>query len=109
MHTEVIVLAAGKGTRMRSAQPKVLHPLAGKPLLGHVLDVAASLAPARVRVVVGAGGEQVAAAFAGRSVEWVEQAEQLGTAHAVQMATQMQDAGLRRKARCRRLMTQPSL
>ena len=86
MHTEVIVLAAGKGTRMRSAQPKVLHPLAGKPLLGHVLDVAASLAPARVRVVVGAGGEQVAAAFAGRSVEWVEQAEQLGTAHAVQMA-----------------------
>ncbi len=86
MHTEVIVLAAGKGTRMCSMQPKVLHELAGKPLLGHVLDAAASTAPARIRVVVGAGGEQVAAAFAGRDLEWVEQAEQLGTAHAVQMA-----------------------
>lgn len=86
MDTEVIVLAAGKGTRMRSARPKVLHELAGKPLLGHVLDAAAHIAPTRIRVVVGAGGEQVAAAFPGRGVEWVEQAEQRGTAHAVQQA-----------------------
>jgi len=84
--TEVIVLAAGKGTRMRSARPKVLHPLAGKALLDHVLDAAAGIAPAHIRVVVGAGSEQVKAAFAGRPVDWVVQAEQLGTAHAVQMA-----------------------
>lgn len=86
MPTEVIVLAAGKGTRMRSARPKVLHQLAGKALLGHVLDAAAGIGPARIRVVVGAGGEQVRAAFAERRLDWVVQAEQLGTAHAVQMA-----------------------
>lgn len=86
MPTEVIVLAAGKATRMRSARPKVLHQLAGKAMLDHVLDAAAGIAPARIRVVVGAGSEQVTAAFAGRSVNWVVQTEQLGTAHAVQMA-----------------------
>src|SRR5690606_8721705 len=71
---------------MRSARPKVLHPLAGKALLDHVLDAAAGIAPAHIRVVVGAGSEQVKAAFAGRPVDWAVQAEQLGTAHAVQMA-----------------------
>ena len=86
MHTEVIVLAAGKGTRMCSALPKVLHPLAGKPLLSHVLDAAALLSPRRIRVVVGVGMERVVAAFPDRDVRWMEQVEQLGTAHAAQMA-----------------------
>lgn len=86
VHTEVIVLAAGKGTRMRSARPKVLHELAGKALLGHVLDAAADIAPARVRVVVGADSGPIIAAFPGRPVDWVVQAEQLGTAHAVRTA-----------------------
>lgn len=86
MSLGVIVLAAGQGTRMRSALPKVLHPLAGKPLLGHVLDTAAKLHPAKTVVVYGHGGEQVLDAFAGSDAEWVEQAEQLGTGHAVQQA-----------------------
>ncbi|MFZ5653833.1 MAG: bifunctional UDP-N-acetylglucosamine diphosphorylase/glucosamine-1-phosphate N-acetyltransferase GlmU [Pseudomonadota bacterium] len=86
MQTEVIVLAAGRGTRMRSAQPKVLHRLAGRPLLGHVLEAARQLRPQRICVVAGAGLERVVAAFADDGIQWVEQAEQLGTAHAVQMA-----------------------
>jgi bifunctional UDP-N-acetylglucosamine pyrophosphorylase/glucosamine-1-phosphate N-acetyltransferase len=82
-----IVLAAGEGRRMRSALPKVLMPLAGRPLLAHVLDTAASLAPETLHVVYGHGGDQVRAAFAGREdIRWVEQARQLGTGHAVQQA-----------------------
>jgi bifunctional UDP-N-acetylglucosamine pyrophosphorylase/glucosamine-1-phosphate N-acetyltransferase len=82
-----IVLAAGEGRRMRSALPKVLMPLAGRPLLGHVLDTAASLAPETLHVVYGHGGAQVRAAFAARAdIRWVEQARQLGTGHAVQQA-----------------------
>lgn len=81
----VVVLAAGKGTRMKSRLPKVLQPLAGRPLLAHVLDAAAALG-ARTTVVYGHGGEQVLQAFSGRGVGWVEQAEQKGTGHAVQMA-----------------------
>ena len=86
MPLEVIVLAAGQGTRMRSALPKVLHPLAGRPLLGHVLDTARALRPARIFVVHGHGADQVRAAFAEAKVEWVLQAEQRGTGHAVQQA-----------------------
>ena len=86
MQTEVIVLAAGKGTRMRSAQPKVLHRLAGRPLLTHVLDAARQLRPQRIHVVAGAGMDRVVAAFPDHGIQWVEQAEQLGTAHAVRMA-----------------------
>ncbi len=82
----IIILAAGKGTRMRSARPKVLHRLAHKPLLGHVLDCAAALRPTGLRVVYGHGGEQVPAAFPGAEVTWVEQAERLGTGHAVAQA-----------------------
>ena len=83
----IVILAAGQGTRMLSDLPKVLHPLAGKPLLGHVLDTAAALGPERVVVVHGHGGERVKAAFAGRDdIVWVEQAQQLGTGHAVQQA-----------------------
>jgi bifunctional UDP-N-acetylglucosamine pyrophosphorylase/glucosamine-1-phosphate N-acetyltransferase len=86
MPLDVIVLAAGQGKRMRSDLPKVLHPLAGRPLLAHVLDAARALEPRRVVVVHGHGGEQVRAAFAGLEVDWVVQAEQLGTAHAVRQA-----------------------
>ncbi|MCK6369998.1 MAG: bifunctional UDP-N-acetylglucosamine diphosphorylase/glucosamine-1-phosphate N-acetyltransferase GlmU [Gammaproteobacteria bacterium] len=86
MSTTVLVLAAGQGKRMRSALPKVLHPLAGRPLLGHVLDTAARLAPREVRVVYGHGGDRVMEAFANVPVRWVHQAEQRGTGHAVKLA-----------------------
>ena len=79
----VVVLAAGQGTRMRSDLPKVLHPLAGRPLLSHVLDAAHALGARRVCVVYGHGGEAVPAAMARYDCDWVEQAERLGTAHAV--------------------------
>ena len=87
MPLDVIVLAAGQGKRMRSDLPKVLHPLAGRPLLDHVLKSARSLGPRKIVVVHGHGGEKVRAAFQGdSSLEWVEQAEQFGTGHAVQQA-----------------------
>jgi len=86
MPLEVIVLAAGQGKRMHSARPKVLHRLAGRPLLSHVLDAARALAADRILVVHGHGGEQVRAAFSDAPVEWVEQSEQLGTGHAVMQA-----------------------
>jgi len=82
----VVILAAGQGTRMRSKLPKVLQPLAGKPLLEHVIATAETLNPKKVCVVYGHGGEQVQEHFAGRSVEWALQEPQLGTGHAVQQA-----------------------
>ncbi|MBR9812919.1 UDP-N-acetylglucosamine diphosphorylase/glucosamine-1-phosphate N-acetyltransferase [bacterium] len=82
----IIILAAGQGTRMRSALPKVLQPLAGRPLLAHVIDSAQALEPAHIHVVVGHGADAVRAAFAGSDVTWVTQTEQLGTGHAVQQA-----------------------
>src|SRR5919109_2091893 len=86
MALEIIVLAAGLGKRMRSSLPKVLHPLAGRPLLAHVLDTARELAPRKIVVVHGHGAEQVRAAFPDNHIEWALQAEQLGTAHAVMQA-----------------------
>jgi bifunctional UDP-N-acetylglucosamine pyrophosphorylase/glucosamine-1-phosphate N-acetyltransferase len=82
----VVILAAGQGIRMKSCHPKVLHPLAGKPLLGHVIDTARSLNPAKIIVVYGHGGEQVPKALASDDLVWVEQAQQLGTGHAVEQA-----------------------
>lgn len=82
----IAILAAGQGKRMRSTLPKVLHPLGGQPLLAHVLDAAAALEPARIVVVHGHGGEAVRATFADAACRWVEQTEQLGTAHAVRQA-----------------------
>ena len=83
----VVILAAGQGTRMNSALPKVLHPVGGKPMLGHVLDTARGVGAAACHVVHGHGAESVRAAFASaRDVSWVLQARQLGTAHAVQQA-----------------------
>jgi len=86
MTLDVIVLAAGLGKRMRSELPKVLHPLAGRPLLAHVLDAARALAPRRMFVVHGHGAERVRAAFPDAGVDWVLQAKQLGTGHAVLQA-----------------------
>ncbi len=80
----VIILAAGQGTRMRSDLPKVLQPLAGKPLLAHVLDTAQQLGADDVCVVYGHGGDTVPGVFSGNELRWSLQAQQLGTGHAVQ-------------------------
>ncbi|MRA02404.1 UDP-N-acetylglucosamine diphosphorylase/glucosamine-1-phosphate N-acetyltransferase [Acinetobacter lwoffii] len=85
MSTTVIILAAGKGTRMRSSLPKVLQPLAGCPLLGHVIETAKKLNADNIITIYGHGGDRVQTAFAQEDIKWVEQAEQLGTGHAVQM------------------------
>lgn len=81
-----IIMAAGKGTRMKSAKPKVLQPLAGKPLLQHVLETAKKINSQKNIVIYGFEGEQVKNAFKDEPIDWVHQAEQLGTGHAVQMA-----------------------
>jgi bifunctional UDP-N-acetylglucosamine pyrophosphorylase / glucosamine-1-phosphate N-acetyltransferase len=86
LQISIVILAAGQGKRMRSALPKVLQPLAGQPLLAHVLATAAQLHPAACHVVYGHGGEQVRQALAAAPVQWVLQARQLGTGHAVQQA-----------------------
>jgi bifunctional UDP-N-acetylglucosamine pyrophosphorylase/glucosamine-1-phosphate N-acetyltransferase len=86
MNLEVIILAAGQGTRMRSSLPKVLHRVADKPLLEHVLITAQQLSPRNIHVVVGHGTLQVKAELAAYSPNWVEQLEQLGTGHAVLQA-----------------------
>jgi bifunctional UDP-N-acetylglucosamine pyrophosphorylase/glucosamine-1-phosphate N-acetyltransferase len=83
---EILILAAGKGTRMRSDLPKVLHKLAGKPLLGHVVDNAHALGAAQTCVVYGFGGEAVPQALADDTLTFVLQAEQHGTGHAVKEA-----------------------
>jgi len=86
MSLEIIVLAAGRGTRMRSALPKVLHPLAGEPLLAHVLATARALQPRALHVVVGHGGDRVRERFPDENIHWTDQPEQLGTGHAVLQA-----------------------
>jgi len=86
MPLSVVILAAGEGKRMKSDMPKVLQPLAGRPLLQHVIDTARTLEPAAIHVVYGHGGEQVRATLAGERVSWTLQAEQLGTGHAVLQA-----------------------
>ena len=88
----IVILAAGAGKRMRSALPKVLHPLAGRPLLSHVIDTARSLSPTRLVVVIGHGGDIVKTTVAAPDIEFVVQAEQLGTGHAVQQALPLLDA-----------------
>ncbi|MBP6190728.1 MAG: bifunctional UDP-N-acetylglucosamine diphosphorylase/glucosamine-1-phosphate N-acetyltransferase GlmU [Acinetobacter sp.] len=85
MSTTVIILAAGKGTRMKSALPKVLQPLAGRPLLDHVIQSAKKLHAQNIITIYGHGGQLVQQQFAQERIQWVEQAEQLGTGHAVQM------------------------
>ena len=92
----VVILAAGKGKRMVSDLPKVLHPVGGRPLLAHVLATASELEAMARLVVYGHGGEAVRTTFAGETgVQWVEQAEQLGTGHAVaQTLPLLDDAGV---------------
>jgi bifunctional UDP-N-acetylglucosamine pyrophosphorylase/glucosamine-1-phosphate N-acetyltransferase len=85
-HLEVIVLAAGQGTRMNSQLPKVLHQLAGRPLLAHVLETVDELEPAGTHVVIGHGADLVREALGAPTPRWVLQEERLGTGHAVQQA-----------------------
>ncbi len=82
----MVILAAGQGKRMRSRLPKVLHPLAGRPLIEHVVGTARALKPARICVVYGHGGDQVPQAVAGNDIAWVRQQPQLGTGHALAQA-----------------------
>ncbi|MDQ6646170.1 MAG: bifunctional UDP-N-acetylglucosamine diphosphorylase/glucosamine-1-phosphate N-acetyltransferase GlmU [Pseudomonadota bacterium] len=92
----VIVLAAGAGTRMKSRRAKVLMPLAGRPLLAHVITAARALKPAAIHIVYGHCGEQVQAAFAEQTdLDWILQADRLGTGHAVEQALVQVPDGVR--------------
>jgi len=92
MSLSIIILAAGQGTRMRSALPKVLHQLAGRTLLEHVYVAASRLQHRQIRIVYGYGGQKVPETLAHLQADWVEQQQQLGTGHAVKLAmTQVPD------------------
>src|SRR3954465_12236512 len=82
----IVILAAGMGKRMQSALPKVLHPLAGKPLLSHVIDTARALSPSTLCVVYGHGGEAVPESMKSPGIAFAKQEPQLGTGHAVMQA-----------------------
>ncbi len=86
MDFDVIILAAGQGTRMRSARPKVLHNLAGKPLLGHVIDTASALGARQIHTVIGHGADQVRECLGDAPCRWALQEQQRGTGHAVAQA-----------------------
>ena len=86
MSLNVVILAAGQGTRMRSKLPKVLHQVGGKSMLAHTITTAENLNADRIIVVYGHGGEAVRSAIQNKNIEWVEQTERLGTGHAVQQA-----------------------
>lgn len=86
MSLDVVILAAGQGTRMRSALPKVLHPVAGKAMLGHVIDTARVLQSNSIQVVIGHGADTVRERLAADDINFVLQAQQLGTGHAVAQA-----------------------
>lgn len=91
-HINIVILAAGQGTRMKSSLPKVLHPLAGLPLVQHVINTSKDLKPKHINVVYGHGGEQVQETINDADVNWVLQEEQLGTGHAVvQVSDQLSD------------------
>lgn len=92
MALNIIILAAGKGTRMHSNTPKVLHEIGGQSILAHVIDCAKALNPSKIIVVYGYGGETVREAFLHENITWVNQTEQLGTGHAVQQAAPFLDA-----------------
>ena len=90
----IVILAAGSGKRMRSALPKVLHPLAGRPLLTHVIDTARTLQPTRIVVVVGHGAPIVREAVSSADIVFAEQTQQLGTGHAVKQALDALDSSV---------------
>ncbi|MBL4828860.1 MAG: bifunctional UDP-N-acetylglucosamine diphosphorylase/glucosamine-1-phosphate N-acetyltransferase GlmU [Aliivibrio sp.] len=87
MNFSAVILAAGKGTRMYSNKPKVLHTLAGKPMVKHVIDTCESIGAQNIHLVYGHGGELMKTELAQESVNWILQAEQLGTGHAVDQAS----------------------
>ncbi len=91
MPLQVVVLAAGQGKRMHSDLPKVLHPLAGRPLLAHALAAARSLSPQKLCVVIGHGAQAVRDAISGEGLAWAVQEQQLGTGHAVAQALRQLD------------------
>jgi len=94
-HLNIVILAAGQGTRMKSSLPKVLHPLAGLPLVQHVINTSKKLNPDIINVVYGHGGELVQQTINDSEINWVLQAEQLGTGHAVdQVKDQLKDEQL---------------
>ncbi len=98
MNITTIILAAGKGTRMRSELPKIMHQIANRPLLQHVYDTAKQLHNNSIKIVVGHGAEVVTEALKGLDADWVEQKQQLGTGHAVQQVvghgqTELADSG----------------
>jgi len=86
MPLDIVILAAGQGTRMRSNLPKVLHPLAGKPMLIHVIDTARALAPKAIHLITGHAAQQVQQACEAKDLHFIYQQEQLGTGHAVMQA-----------------------
>src|SRR5690554_7890608 len=86
MSLDIVILAAGQGTRMRSTLPKMLHPIAGQSMLAHVLQTARQLKPQSIQAVVGHGAETVREQLAADDVSFVVQSEQLGTGHAVAQA-----------------------
>lgn len=86
MPVDIVILAAGQGTRMNSSLPKVLHPIAGKPMLQHVLDAASAFGEVEINVVIGHGAQQVRDAITAENLHWVLQEQQLGTGHAVKQA-----------------------
>ena len=86
MPLNIVILAAGKGSRMLSSLPKVLHPVGGLPMLAHVINTGLSMNPNAIHVVYGHGGEQVKSLLTQYKINWVEQKEQLGTGHAVMQA-----------------------
>src|SRR2546423_7637107 len=86
MALDIVIMAAGKGTRMNSSRPKVLHTLAGRSLLAHVMQTAATLGGDRIIVITGHGADEVEAANRAPGVQFVRQMPQLGTGHAVQQA-----------------------
>lgn len=86
MSTDVVILAAGQGSRMKSSLPKVLHPIGGKPLAQHVIDTALRLQADRIHLVIGHGADQVRSTLKGDHLQWAVQEQQLGTGHAVAQA-----------------------
>src|SRR5690349_24888271 len=91
---QVVILAAGQGKRMHSDLPKVMHPLAGRPLLEHVIATARLLAPSRLCVVIGHGGDRVREGIGdAQGLAWATQERQLGTGHAVMQALPALDEG----------------
>ena len=87
MKLTTIILAAGKGTRMRSASPKILHKIADRPLLEHVYDMGKQFANNQIKIVYGHGADLVREKLKHLDTDWIEQKQQLGTGHAVQQVT----------------------